>query len=100
MSTTRKLLAWIEEGEHQQQDFKETISSSQKIAKTISAFANTKGGRIIVGIRDNRSVRGVKADEEIHMLDAAAGFFCREKLDLTYEIVPIGAKQVLIAHVA
>jgi len=99
MTNARKLLAWIAEGEHSQQDFKETISSSQKIAKTISAFANTKGGRIIVGVRDNRSVRGVKAEEEMHMLDAAAGFFCKQTVALHYELVAIGAKQILIAHV-
>lgn len=100
MSSAKQLYQWIEEGEHGQQDFKETISSSRKIAKTISAFANTKGGRIIVGVRDNRGIRGVKAEEEVHMLEAAAGFFCKEPVELTFDLVEVGMKQVLVAHVA
>ena len=45
-------MAWIlkviEEGEHQQQDFKLRIDDSRKIAKTLVAFANTDGGRLPV----------------------------------------------------
>ena len=35
----------IEEGEHQQQDFKFEISDARKIAKSLSAFSNTEIGR-------------------------------------------------------
>jgi len=37
----------IEQGEHQQLDFKFEISDSQKIARSLVAFANTDGGKII-----------------------------------------------------
>ncbi len=99
MSNARQLYAWIEEGEHDRQDFKETISSSKKIAKTIGSFANTRGGRILVGVRDNKAIRGIKVDEEQHMLDAAASFFCKPAVLLQYERIEIGIKQVLVAHV-
>ena len=36
---------FVHEGEHQQQDFKFEISDARKIAKTLSAFSNTDGGR-------------------------------------------------------
>lgn len=99
MSGPKQLFRWIEEGEHEQQDFKETISSSRKIAKTIGAFANTRGGRILVGVRDNRAIRGIKADEERHMLEAAAGYFCKPAVTLRFELIDIGLKQVLLAEV-
>ena len=40
----------IEEGEHEQQDFKFAISDSRKIARSIAAFANNRGGRLLVGV--------------------------------------------------
>ena len=45
--------ALIEQGEHQQLDFKFEVSDSKKIARTLSAFANTDGGRLLIGVKDN-----------------------------------------------
>ena len=41
----------ISQGEHQQLDFKFEVSDSKKIARTLSAFANTDGGRLLIGSR-------------------------------------------------
>ena len=48
--------ALIAEGEHQQQDFKFEISDARKIAKTLSAFSNTDGGRLLIGVKDNERI--------------------------------------------
>ena len=40
----------IAQGEHQQLDFKFEVSDSKKIARTLSAFANTDGGRLLIGV--------------------------------------------------
>ena len=61
-----RLMDLIEEGEHQQQDFKYRIDSSQKISKTLAAFANTDGGRLLIGVKDNGRIAGVDPQEEIH----------------------------------
>ena len=50
----------IAEGEHERQDFKYSISDARKIARTLSAFANHSGGRLLVGVRDNGSIAGVR----------------------------------------
>jgi len=42
----------IDEGEHQCLDFKFRIDSSLKIAKTLSAFANSDGGKLLIGVKD------------------------------------------------
>lgn len=70
----------IREGENQQLDFKYCISDSKKIARTISAFANTDGGVLLIGVRDNGSIAGVRSDEEFYMIDAAAKLFCRPEI--------------------
>ena len=58
----------IEEGEHQQQDFKFEISDARKIAKSLSAFSNTDGGRLLIGVKDNGKIAGVRSEEEIYMI--------------------------------
>jgi predicted HTH transcriptional regulator len=70
----------IKEGENQQLDFKYCISDSKKIARTISAFANTDGGRLLIGVRDNWSIAGIRSDEEFYMIDTAAKLFCKPEI--------------------
>lgn len=65
----------IEEGEHQQQDFKYCINDSKKIARSLVAFANTDGGRLLIGVKDNGKVAGIRTDEEYYMVESAAKIF-------------------------
>lgn len=65
----------IEEGEHQQQDFKFCINDSKKIAKSLVAFANTDGGRLLIGVKDNGKIAGIRTDEEFYMVEAAARIY-------------------------
>ena len=76
------ILKLIEAGESENLDFKKTISSASKIAKTMSAFANHRGGRLLVGVNDNRTISGVKSEDEEHMLGLAAHFFCKPALEI------------------
>ena len=41
-------------------EFKESTGEWKEIIKTISAFANTKGGIIFVGINDKRKISGIQ----------------------------------------
>ena len=61
---TDYLHAWIAQGEHQQQDFKFEISDARKIARSLSAFANTNGGRLLVGVKDNGRLAGIRSEED------------------------------------
>src|SRR5665811_514832 len=65
----------IEEGEHQQQDFKYCINDSKKIAKSLVAFANTDGGRLLIGVKDNGKIAGISSDEEFYMVELAAKIY-------------------------
>jgi len=93
------LLHNIAEGEHQQQDFKHQITDSRKIARTISAFANTDGGRLLIGVKDNGNINGVNSHEEIHMIEAAADFYSHPPVDVQYQHHKVGGKEVLEAIV-
>jgi len=76
-SYIRKLIA---QGEHQQQDFKFEISDSKKIARTLVAFSNTDGGKLLVGVKDNGVIAGVRSDEEFYMIEAAAQLYCKPQV--------------------
>lgn len=83
----------IQEGEHEYQDFKFAITDAPKIAHSISAFANNDGGHLLIGVRDNGSVAGVRSDEDIYMIEQAALMYCRpaQKVEITAFAVEAGA---------
>lgn len=72
----------ILKGENEELDFKQEISSAAKIAKTIVSFANRKGGRLLIGVRDNKSIAGIRTEDEKYMLGLAADFFCKPTIEL------------------
>lgn len=94
-----KIKQLIKEGENEKVDFKQAITSVQKIAKTIVAFANTKGGIILVGVKDNGNVAGVNPGEERHMLEGAASHFCKPPVDLIFEEDLVDGKIVLVVNI-
>ena len=73
----------IQEGEHRQQDFKYCINDSKKIAKSLVAFANTDGGRLLIGVKDNGKIAGIKTEEEFYMVEAAARIYSRPAINFT-----------------
>jgi predicted HTH transcriptional regulator len=73
----------IEGGENQHLDFKYCVSDSRKIAKTLTAFANSDGGRLLIGVRDNGSIAGIRSEEEYYMVETAAHIFCRPEITFT-----------------
>ncbi len=66
----------IAQGEHQHLDFKFEISDARKIAKSFVAFANTGGGKLLIGVKDNGVIAGIRTEEEQYMAEAAASYYC------------------------
>lgn len=85
----------IQEGEHQQQDFKYCINDSKKIAKSLVAFANTDGGRLLIGVKDNGKIAGIKTDEEFYMVEAAAKIYSKPAISFETQQWQIEGKTVL-----
>ncbi len=91
----------IEEGEHEHQDFKFAISDARKIARSLSAFANNGGGRLLIGVKDNGSIAGVRNEEDIYMIEQAAQMYCQppQKVEIT-AFAAEGGAIVLRAEIA
>lgn len=90
----------VAEGEHVHQDFKFAISDARKIARSLSAFANTSGGRLLVGVKDNGKIAGVRSEEEIYMIEAAASMYCNPPLEVKNNIYKVEGKDVLEVCIA
>lgn len=85
----------IAQGEHLQLDFKFEISDSKKIARSLVAFANTEGGKLLVGVKDNGVVAGVRSEEEYYMVEAAAQMYCRPQIEFATREWDVDGKKVL-----
>ena len=99
MDDRQYLLRLIKEGEHQQQDFKYRISDARKLARSVSAFANTDGGRLLIGVRDDGQMSGVRSDEEIYMMHQAAYRYCRPEASIKFDTYHVDGHTIVIATV-
>ena len=97
MDDKRYLLGLISEGEHSQQDFKYKVQDAAKLARSVSAFANTDGGRLLIGVRDDGNISGVRSEEEIYMMHAAAYKYCKPESKISFETFHADGRTVVIA---
>lgn len=90
----------IFEGEGVTLDFKKTITSCEKIARTMVSFANNKGGRLLIGVADDGTIKGVKSeDEERYMITKAAQLYAKPALEPLFEEIYIDDKLVLVVEI-
>jgi predicted HTH transcriptional regulator len=89
----------INQGEHSQLDFKFEISSARKIAITLVAFTNTNGGRLLIGVKDNGRISGIKSDEEYYMIESAANIFCKPIMKFEYQNWSVEGKTILEIYI-
>ncbi len=99
MDDKRYIHSLIREGEHQQQDFKYRVSDACKLAKSVSAFANTDGGRLLIGVRDDGNLSGVRSEEEIFMMHQAAYRYCKPEASIKFDTYHIEGRTIVIATV-
>lgn len=59
------------------------------------AFANTDGGRLLVGVKDNGKIAGIRTDEEYYMVEAAAKIYSDPPINFTTQQWQVEGKTVL-----
>jgi predicted HTH transcriptional regulator len=85
----------IMQGEGRHLDFKYEISDARKIARTFVAFANTEGGTLLIGVKDDGAIAGIRSDEEKFMARTAVNLYCRPKIEYSSKEWVINNKVVL-----
>src|SRR5690606_3483441 len=96
----KELLEIIEEGESITTEFKRKFSSPEKIAREMIAFANTKGGYIIFGVDDDKTIVGVESEKsEAELIKDAAETFCEPPLEYSLSYIEVEGKEIVIAEI-
>ncbi len=89
----------VAQGETEFLEFKTKANHPEKIIREIIAFANTKGGRLLIGVNDDGSINGLKdAAEEHYILERAVKNFCVPKISYNSEIIPVSGKKSIIIY--
>lgn len=86
----KALYSLVRKGEGERLEFKRKVAHPEKIVREAVAFANTKGGDLLIGVDDNGTVPGLKyAEEDIYVLNKALDTLCKPRLNYTYELIPL-----------
>lgn len=87
-------------GESLTVEFKRKFTSEAKIAKELIAFANSKGGYLLVGVDDDKTIVGVRSEkEEISQVEVVCRYYIDPPLEPEIEIVNIEYKDVVVVRV-
>ena len=94
----KELRQLVNQGENMHLEFKLKTNHPDKIAREIVAFANTEGGKLLIGVADDKEIKGLKyADEDQYLLEKAIDKLISPPIDYSLEKLPIeGSKEVLI----
>ncbi len=89
----------VRRGEMETLEFKAKANHPDKIVKEMVAFANTKGGQLLVGVNDHGEIMGLSAaEEELYTLENAINKYCFPRINYQYEIIPISAKKSILIY--
>ena len=87
----------IAQGEHTRLEFKRQLSTSYRIAHTLTAFANTSGGTLLVGIADSGKIAGVPSElREMEKIEEAAERLIQPPISVSYQTLKSDGRLVLI----
>jgi predicted HTH transcriptional regulator len=91
----------VRQGEGKHLEFKLKTNHPEKIVREIVAFANTDGGKLLIGVGDDRSIKGLKyADEDEYILVRAIEKYCSPNIDYSIDRVHIGDEyEVLVFNI-
>lgn len=70
-------------------DFKQKVTSKEKIARTLAAMANSDGGIVLIGLSDQKKIIGIDPEEEKFMVESANEIFCFPRVSLSCELYQI-----------
>jgi predicted HTH transcriptional regulator len=94
----QQLKLLVSRGEGASLEFKRKATFPEKVIREMIAFANTKGGILLIGIGDDGSLAGVKhPEDELHVMKEALKKV-RPPLQYDLTIIPIGNSRTVIQY--
>lgn len=97
---TQDLLKLIEAGEGTSIEFKRKLKTPEKIAKEIVAFLNTRGGYIIIGVDDDKSIVGIKSEKsEADIIERACKFAIEPEIIPEIAVYDMQGRDVMLVKI-
>lgn len=98
-----ELLDLVSGGETTTLQLKENITNVISAAQEIVAFANSMGGKIVIGVNDKTGVVTGLSYEDLqriqNLLSTAANDHVKSPIIITTEVVDVGGKKVIVATI-
>ncbi len=92
------IAAWLAAGEGENTEFKEKYSS--RVIESLAAFANTTGGRVLIGVSDRGQIVGLRdADKVVESVLSACREAVSPSLSPTVEIVRRDEGVLVVAQI-
>lgn len=93
----KTIIEWAKQGEHIAQEFKKKIAHPEKVVREVVAFANTHGGRLMIGVDDDGTVSGLKfPEEEEYLLHQAILKYCHPPILFKSHIIALTEKKSVV----
>jgi predicted HTH transcriptional regulator len=100
IESSRDIKALIQQGEGLTLEYKREVSSPHKIAKLITAFSNSRGGKILIGVSDQGVITGVSnINLQKQYIISAAKDFCDPPVSPQIETVSLDGGKILIVTI-
>lgn len=101
LSVNQNEVRWLSElvkcGEGLNLEFKAKATHPDKIVKELIAFANTKGGTLLIGLNDDGNISGVRYPEEDSTLVVKAiSRICRPTIKIKYRYIRLNEKKWVV----
>jgi len=97
---SKEFLEILNKGEGYHVEFKLEEENNDDFAKTIVCFANTDGGKILIGVDDSGKIKCVSdIDKVMFRMDDIALYRCEPPVMILQESISIEGKNVVIVNV-
>jgi len=95
--TLEEIKRLVARGEGRHLEFKRRVPEPERVAKEVVAFANSGGGRLLLGVDDDGTIVGVRdSEEEEFSLRTALGMNCRPTVKWVSERIPVTNRRDVI----
>ncbi len=95
----RDIKKLVLQGENGTIEFKRKVRHPEKIVREIVAFANSSGGKLLIGVDDNGTIPGIKYfEDENFIMQNAIKELCRPGVDYETHIVKFSEDSAVLLY--
>lgn len=94
-----ELESLVRSGEGLQLEFKRRITDAEKVVSEMCAFANTSGGKLLVGVNDDKGIPGVKfPEDESYTLQNTIAKHCKPLLKYKESVIQVAPNRFVLQY--